>query len=136
MQITDMRGSSKLIYGDLTYQLNGIFFTVHNELGRYRNEQQYGDAIEQHLKHFSIPYQREIVLPQSFVGERNGRSKADFLIADKLIVEVKAKRILEKTDYFQTQRYLAACGKKLAILVNFREKFLKPKRILNASARE
>ena len=39
-----------LIYSDLTYKINGILFTVHNQLGRYCNEKQYSDLIEKLLK--------------------------------------------------------------------------------------
>lgn len=126
----------KLIYANLTYKLNGILFTVHNELGRFRNEQQYADAIEHHLQLQGISYEREKVLPRSFDGEQEGRNKVDFLIADTLILEVKVKRMLEKPDYYQTKRYLTAGSKKLALLVNFREKLLKPRRILNSLAHE
>ena len=40
----------KIIYSDLSYSINGILFKVHNELGRFRNEQEYGDAIESIFK--------------------------------------------------------------------------------------
>lgn len=46
------------------------------------------------------------------------------------MLEFKAKRILTKEDYYQTQRYLQQTGYKLAILVNFRGKYIKPKRIV------
>ena len=39
-----------LIYEKLTYALNGIYFKVHNKLGRFGRERQYGDAIEMLLK--------------------------------------------------------------------------------------
>ncbi len=125
-----------LVHPELSYKLNGIFFAVHNELGRFRNEQQYCDAIEAYLKLYGIPYEREKVLPLSFPGEQAGRNKVDFLIAVKIVVEVKVRRVIERADYYQTKRYLVTLGKKLALLVNFREKFLRPKRILNASAAE
>jgi len=128
--------ASKLVYGELTYELNGILFAVHNELGRYRNEKQYSDEIERLLKLRGIPYEREKIVPESFAGELPGRNIVDFLIAGKIVLEVKTKRLLEKSDYYQTKRYLAALGKKLAILVNFRDKVIKPRRILNSSASE
>jgi len=48
------RDLSKLIYPDLSYKINGILFTVHNELGRFCNEKQYADAIENFLKRLHI----------------------------------------------------------------------------------
>jgi len=70
-------------------------------------------------------------LPESFRGGRKGRNRIDFLIDDKIILEIKCKRFLDKDDYYQTQRYLHAFNKKLAILVNFRDQRVKPRRILN-----
>lgn len=123
-----------LIYKELSYQLTGILFDVHNELGRYGNEQQYGDALEEKFKNLSIPYQLEWILPPSFQNEKSGRNKVDFIIDNKIILELKAKRILERPDYYQLKRYLVAYDKKLGMLANFREKYLKPRRILNSIA--
>lgn len=57
----------------------------------------------------------------------------DFMIDNKIIIEVKAKRIITKNDYYQTQRYLQESRIKLGMLVNFRSKYLKPKRVLRAN---
>ena len=53
---------------------------------------------------------------------------------DKIIVELKAKDIVLKDDYYQTVRYLVSFNKKLGIIFNFRQKVLRPKRILNSRA--
>lgn len=123
-----------LIYAELTYDLNGIFFTAHNELGRFCNERQYGDALERRLRERNIPYERERVLAPMFEGERPGRNRVDFLIADAIIVEVKAKRIIQRSDYDQLLRYLSALDCKLGIIVNFRQYVLAPKRVINPAA--
>lgn len=125
---------TKLIYEDLTYRLNGIFFKVHNEIGRFASEKQYGDAVEKFLKNNSIEFKREVVLDPVFEGERPGRNKADFIIEDKIVLELKAKRIITKEDYFQAQRYLRSLNLKVAILINFHQQYLRPKRIINSSA--
>jgi GxxExxY protein len=123
-----------LIYAELTYQLRGLLFEVHNTLGKYCNEKQYSDAVENRLKAKKIVYKREFVLPISFEGENEGRNKIDFLINNQLVLEVKAKRIISREDYYQVQRYLHALNKKLALLVNFRSPYLHIKRIINSSA--
>lgn len=129
-----MKNFSKLIYPELSYKITGILFAVHNELGRFCNEKQYADAIERYFKKLKIRYEREKILPPSFEEELRGRNKIDFLIEDKIILEIKAKRLLIKDDYYQTKRYLLALNKKLGLLVNFRDKYIKPRRILNSSA--
>lgn len=126
---------SKLIYPDLSYKINGILFTVHNELGRFCNEQQYSDAVENHLKKLKINYEREKILPPSFENERK-RNKIDFLIEDKIILEIKTRNFISREDYYQVKRYLVALNKKLGIIVNFRKRYIEPKRILNSKTQE
>ena len=55
----------------------------------------------------------------------------DFLIDNKILVDFKAKIFLNKEDYYQMQRYLESSNLKLGLLVNFRNNYLKPKRIIN-----
>jgi len=127
-----MKNFSKLIYPDLSYKITGVLFAVHNELGRFCNEKQYADAIERYLEKLKMKYERERVLPPSFEEELKGRNRIDFLIDDKVILEVKTKRLLIRDDYYQVKRYLLALNKKLGLLVNFRDKYIRPKRILNS----
>ena len=98
------RKMRKIIYPELSYALTGICFNVHNELGRYEREKQYGDLLEEKLKEVKIPYKRE------FRIEKTGNT-VDFLVDDKIIVELKAKPLILKEDYYQTQRYLQATNK-------------------------
>ena len=118
-----MDTNKKLLYPELSYTLTGICFSVHNELGSYSREKQYGDVIELKLKESSISYQRECRISDS-------ANIIDFIIENKILLELKAKRILVKADYYQTQRYLQETMLKLALLVNFRNKFIKPVRIV------
>ena len=133
---SQITGTEKPVYYELSYGINGVLFAVHNELGRFRSEKQYGDALERHLELLRLKFEREKALPKSFVGEAERRNVIDFLIDDKIILEIKAKRVLERSDYYQAKRYLIALNKKLALLVNFRDRFLRPKRILNSRVDE
>jgi hypothetical protein len=47
---------------------------------------------------------------------------------------LKAKPIISKDDYFQMRRYLVSYKKKLGLVINFRQVYLRPKRILNKDA--
>ena len=115
--------NNKLIYPDLSYKITGILFDVHNQLGRYSKEKQYCDLIEIKLDESKIPFKREYTL-------KDTGNRVDFLIDDKIILEVKAKKFILKEDYYQLQRYLQFLDKKLGLLVNFRNRYLKPKRII------
>ena len=92
--------------------------------------------IEQKLKARGLSYEREKILPRSFIGEAKGRNMVDFLVEDKVVLEVKAVRFVGKDDYYQVRRYLDALGKKLALIVNFRDKIIKIKRVLNSNVQE
>ena len=109
----------KIIYKDLSFEIVGILLKVHNELGRFRNEKEYCDRIEYYFKLHKIKYEREKRIPVSFEGEQPGRNIADFVIEDKIILEVKTIRLLSRECYYQVQRYLTSSNKKLGLLVNF-----------------
>jgi len=121
---------SNVLYPELSYTINGLCFTIHNSLGRFRNEQQYADAFEEKLKSSGLKYKREKSLPPSFKGEYNNRNIPDFIVEDKIVIDIKAKRLISKEDYFQMKRYLVSSGLHLGIIINFRQNVLTPKRIV------
>ena len=118
--------NGKLIYPKLSYQITGICFEAHNELGRFAREKQYGNYIEKRLKESGIKFEKELSI--SDVG-----NTVDFLIDDKIVLELKNKEVTTKMDYFQVQRYLQSTGLKLGLLINFRNKYLRPKRIIKTN---
>lgn len=118
-----LRMKNKIVYPELSYKLTGICFRLHRQLGRFCREIQYGNGLEELLKDSRISYKREY--------EITSGNKVDFLIEDKIILDLKAKKFILKDDYFQMQRYLQSSGKELGLIVNFRSVYLKPKRVLN-----
>lgn len=60
----------------------------------------------------------------------DGQNILDFIVEDKLILETKAKRLIARGDFYQLQRYLQMSGKKLGLIVNFRNRYIKPVRII------
>jgi GxxExxY protein len=127
-----LRNRYQVVYPELSYLICGLCFKVHNELGQFRNEKQYADALEEKLRVSKMPFIREKGLPKSFEGEHHRRNIVDFLVGDKIVVEIKVKRALAREDYYQLKRYLVSSNKKLGILVNFGQKYLSPKRVLNS----
>lgn len=121
----------KILYPKLSYKLTGLFYKAHSKLGRFCREKQYADKIEDLLKENKIPYKRELELknltPESIEG-----NKVDFIIDNQVLVEVKAKKFITKEDYYQMLRYLESANLELGLIVNFRNTYLKPKRVLNA----
>lgn len=122
---------SNIIYADLCYKLYGIFFKIHNKLGRFCREKDYANALEYELSCNSISFKKESIVEIAYDGKPINVGRYDFLVEDKIIIELKAKPFLLKTDYYQLLRYMKAKKIRLGLLVNFRNKYLKPKRIAN-----
>jgi len=122
-----IRMIKNLFYPELSYKITGILFKVHNKLGRYCREKQYQDFIAELFKKEGLKFEREKKLPISL---ETGGNQVDFLIEDKILLECKAKPIITKEDYYQMMRYFKTAKKKLGLIVNFQNKYLRPKRIL------
>ncbi len=113
----------KVIYPELSYLITGILFAVHNELGQYAREKQYGDLLEKKFKEIKLPYKREVSIADS-------GNILDFIVDSKIVLELKSVRMITRDNYRQIQNYLHQTGLQLGILVNFRSTYLKPNRIV------
>ena len=119
---------TQILYKELSYTVVGIAFKVQNMLGRYATEKQYGNLFEKKLQENNIIFEREKLISKT--GDDINR--ADFVIDNSVIIELKAKPFIEKADYYQVKRYLEFTNFKLGIIINFRQKYLQPKRIINS----
>jgi GxxExxY protein len=113
----------KLLYPELSFELVGLCFDTHNELGGFAKEKHYADTFERKLKAAGKSYKRELII--GITG-----NTADFFVEGKIILEFKAKRFLTIGDFTQTQRYLQATGAELGILVNFGSKYVQAERVV------
>lgn len=119
----------EIIYRELSFRINGLLFDVHNKLGRLCREKQYGDALEKALEKEGISFVREKEIPMDGIDNRR-TNIVDFIVDGKLLIDLKAKPIVTKDDYYQMQKYLQASGCKLGLIVNFRNLHLRPLRIV------
>jgi len=123
----DTNATNKIIHKELSYKIVGFFYKIQNKLGRYCLEKQYGDALEKLLKENKIKYERE----KAITVENRKSSFVDFYIENILLVDLKNKPYITKEDYYQIKRYLKLFNLELGLVVNFRQRYLKPKRVLN-----
>jgi len=121
---------AQIIEKSLCYDITGLCFKVHKELGRFCREIQYADKLEELFKVDNWDYQREYVLKNLAPDSPKG-NKVDFVVKFRVLIDLKAKNYITKEDYIQMQRYLQASGLEIGLIVNFRESHLKPKRVLN-----
>lgn len=82
------------------------------------------------MKQNNILYLREFEI-KDLKAEAPKGNTVDFLIEGKILVDFKAKKFITKEDYNQMIRYLTAAKLELGIIYNFRDTYLKPKRVLN-----
>jgi GxxExxY protein len=109
-----------LIYEDLTYKIRGALFEVYKEKGCGFVEGVYQECLEIELEMQEIPFVAQYPLKLSYKG-RPLKQKfiPDFIIDEKIIVEIKASKNITDEYRAQVQNYLKATGYKLALLVNF-----------------
>lgn len=133
MNSNDTNKKEKIVYKELSYKITGVLFEVHNKLGRYCREKQYGDMLETFLREERIDFEREKEIPIDKI-KNQFTNRVDFAINNQLLIDLKAKDIVTKEDFYQMNRYLDASGYKLGFIVNFRNKFLKPIRVIRANS--
>jgi len=123
---------AEIIYTEESYRIIGSCMKIHAQLGCGFLESVYQEALEKQFINDGIPYKREQTLKIQFDGENLKKTfKADFVCYDKIIVELKAKPFIHEDNIRQTSNYLGATNFKLGLVVNFGEKSLKYKRVLN-----
>jgi GxxExxY protein len=125
--------NNKLIYPELSYKIVGILFKVHNELGNKYQEKYYQRAIEIELKNQNIKFVKEIPVDLEYEKEKIGKYFLDFLIDDKVVLEIKTIPRLRPRDFKQVLAYLKSINLKLGIIANFHSEQLTFHRILNAN---
>jgi GxxExxY protein len=124
---------AELLYKEESYRIIGSCMKVHTVLGSGFLESVYQEALEKQFIKDSIPYEREKLLNVYFDGEKLKKHfKADFVCFNTIIVELKATPFIYLKDMDQTLNYLNATHIKLGLLVNFGQKSLTYKRLLNS----
>lgn len=120
-----------LIYKEESYQIIGKCFEVHNNLGPGFLEIVYKDALEQEFNIANIPYEREKEYIVNYKGKLlPHKFYADFVVFDKIILEVKAVSGIPDEFIALAINYLKVSNNKLALLVNFGELKLNYRRIV------
>lgn len=121
------------IYKDENYKIVGILFEVHKNLGKGFSEIVYKDAIEYEFQQQNIPYQREKEFSVKYKDTTlKHKFYADFVVYDKIILEIKTIDCFNNSHYNQCLNYLKISKNKLAILANFNLISLEYKRIIDS----
>lgn len=122
---------SNYLYEEDTYKIIGALIEVHKNLGKGFSEIVYKDALEYELKINGIFFEREkeyLVHYKDII--LNHKFYADFVILDKIILEIKSTDSFHDKHISQCLNYLHVSGHRLAILANFNKTSLEYKRII------
>jgi GxxExxY protein len=119
---------SPIVCEELTYQIIGAAYAVHQGLKSGHKEIVYQNALCEDLALLRIPFQREPALNVAYKGKKVGGYQPDLLVENKVIVEIKAVGYLPRQAETQLAYYLRATGYRVGLLLNFGSKSLQIKR--------
>ncbi|OGY42718.1 MAG: hypothetical protein A2Y67_01490 [Candidatus Buchananbacteria bacterium RBG_13_39_9] len=120
-----------LVYPELSYEITGILFDVFKELGPGHKEKYYQNAIYMTLTKKGYKVQKELYIPLNYRGNKVGSYYLDFLINDKIVLEIKKGDYFKKNSIDQINQYLKTANLQLGILAQFTSAGVRTKRILN-----
>ena len=115
---------------DVTARIIAAATEVHRALGPGFEEVIYQRALARKLPAHRLEFSREVWMDVRYKGAKVGSKRVDFVI-DEVMVEIKAKALLEEVDFVQTLSYLKASGYKIGLLINFGAAKLQVKRLAN-----
>jgi len=118
-----------MLYRDITSRILEACFEVINELGAGFVESVYQKALLIALREKGLKVGAQVPLKAMFRDQCVGDFVADLLVADKIVVELKAVKALAPEHQAQTINYLKATGLDVALLVNFGRPKLEYKRL-------
>ncbi len=124
---------TEILFKELSFAVIGAAMEVHRILGPGFLESVYQAALEKELSLRGIPFCHQVELPVTYKGDLIGIYKADLVIGDRVIVEIKGISRLNSSHSAQALHYLAATGLQLAILINFGMSSLEYRRVVKST---
>ena len=126
-----LQKEKEFLFGDLSKKIIELAIKVHKKLGPGFVEKIYGKALLFEFKKEHIKFETEEIIKVEYEGVLLGNQRIDFLIEDKIILELKAVTELNNIHQAQILSYLKAAKKKVGLLLNFAKPCLEIKRIVN-----
>ena len=111
-----------LLAGELTERAIGLAITVHRHTGRGLLESVYEQCLCHELEQAGVPFARQVVVPVVYRGRRIGEGfRADIIVDETVIVEIKAIATILRGHEAQLNTYLRMSGLRIGLLMNFNE---------------
>jgi GxxExxY protein len=122
---------SEYKYSELTGKIIGCAKEVHNILGNGFQEVIYQRALAYEMQLQGLSFDREFEMPIYYKQNSIGSRRVDFLVEDKISVEIKALITIESVHLAQAINYLEAYNLEVGLLINFGNIRLDFHRLLN-----
>jgi len=116
---------------ELTYKVIGCAMKAHNTLGNGFQEVIYQRCLAIELHKAEIQFEREVEQAIYYEGIHVGTRRADFVVENKLIIELKALINLEDVHLAQAKNYVVAYNFNRGLLINFGAVSLQYKLVFN-----
>src|SRR6186713_1180305 len=110
---------AELKFKEITEKIIGGAMRVHATLGNGFQEVIYQRALKIELEDSDLKVAREFCMPVYYKGRKIGERRVDFLIDEKISVELKAIIKLEPVHFAQARNYLEAYNLEVGLLLNF-----------------
>ncbi|HTL83279.1 MAG TPA: GxxExxY protein [Bacteroidia bacterium] len=120
-----------LVYPELSYKIVGCAFEVFKTLGPGLLEKSYQKAMAVSLRAAGLSFREQVKYDVLFHGEKVATNYFDFLVEDKVVIELKRGKFDYTNELEQVSQYLKSSGKQLGILIRFSERGVQSKRIVN-----
>lgn len=121
----EVRGSkmekpdSKLLYSDWTEKILGVYYDICNKIGHGFLESVYSNCMYLALTKADLSVRREVPVPVYFRGQDVGQFKADLVVSNSVLIELKAIQSLDRSHKAQVMNYLRATELEVGLLLNF-----------------
>jgi len=125
-----MKSEQTYEHSDLTYRIIGCAQAVHRMLGPGFPESVYHRSLCLSLKSQKIPFESEKACEVLYMNSCVGEFRIDILVAETVVLELKALSSLNGDHLAQVLSYLKATGLKVGLLINFGCKSLEMKRLV------
>ena len=118
-------------YSHITEKIIGCALKVHQRMRSGYPELIYHRCLIIEFKRSTLPFLNEIELPIFYDNIEVGKRRVDFLVENKVIIEIKAVSELTDTHLAQALNYLEVLNLEVGLLINFGAKSLEVKRLIN-----
>ena len=120
-----------LLYPELSYKIVGCAFDVFNQIGTGLLEKNYQRALAAALRNSKLKFKEQVAHDLLFHEEKIGRGYFDFLVEEKIIIEIKRGKFYFGNELGQVSQYLKMSNLQLGIIIRFSQEGVRIKRVVN-----